>query len=126
MPEYDLKRRTKQFALDVLRLCEQMPTGRIPDLVVRQLARASASVGANYRAACRPRSDADFIAKLCIVEEETDESVYWLEIIQAKKLANADAVAALLDEGQQLLAIIVASIRTAKRNRAERRRKKQR
>lgn len=124
MPEYDLKLRTKQFTVDVLRFCHDLPSGRIADLIVRQLARASGSVGANYRAACRPRSPADFIAKLCIVEEETDETTYWLDIILELKLAGPRAVAPLLDEGRQILAIIVASIRTAKRNRAERRGKR--
>ena len=80
----------------------------------RQLLRSATSVGANYRAARRARSTADFIAKLKIVEEEADESIYWLELILESKLVPATKLEALLDEGNALVAIIVTSIRTAR------------
>jgi four helix bundle protein len=75
----DLKARTKQFALRVIHLVESLPASRLCDTIGRQLLRAGTSVRANYRAACRARSNADFISKLGIVEEELDECLYWIE-----------------------------------------------
>ena len=77
----DLKDRTKQFALRVIRLCEALPKGRTADVIGGQLLRCGTSVGANYRAACRARSPAEFIAKMGIVEEECDESLFWMELM---------------------------------------------
>ncbi|MBI4841838.1 MAG: four helix bundle protein [candidate division NC10 bacterium] len=79
MRKEDLTRRTRLFALAVIRLVESLPKGRIADVLGRQLLRSGTSVGANYRAACRARSTADFIAKMGLVEEELDESAYWKE-----------------------------------------------
>ena len=110
--ERDLKQRTKGYALRVIALVDQLPRTRSADVIGRQLLRSATSVGANYRAARRGRSDADFIAKLKIVEEEADESVYWLELLSESGLVTAARVADLIAEGNALVAIIVASIKT--------------
>jgi four helix bundle protein len=80
MGNENLKNRTKKFALDVIKLVETLPAGRTTaNIIGRQLMRSATSVGSNYRAACRAKSPADFIAKMVIVEEESDECLYWLE-----------------------------------------------
>ena len=112
-----LKRRTKEFALRVLRLLDSIPHGRIEDVLVRQLAKAATSVGANYRAACRARSKADFVSKITIVEEEADETQYWLELLMDLGRANQTEVVALIEEARELTAIFTASGKTAKHNR---------
>lgn len=123
--ERDLKRRTKVFALRTITLVDELPRTRSAEVIGRQLLRCATSVGANYRAARRGRSEADFIAKLKIVEEEADESVYWLELLHESNLMPEDRVAALIAEGNALVAITVASIKTmrdhapAKRGMAE-------
>ena len=113
--QVDLKDRTREFALAVVQLVEDMPHGRTADVIARQLLRAGTSVGASYRAACRARSRREFVAKLGIVEEETDEAQFWLDIAAERGLADPDRVSALADEARQLVAIIVSSIRTARR-----------
>jgi four helix bundle protein len=110
----DLKIRTKQFALRVISLVESLPRTQTAKVFGDQLIRCRTSVPANYRAACRSRSNADFIAKLGIVEEETDESVFWMEMIVEKNLVKRSRVEDLIDEGNQLTAIWVASINTAR------------
>lgn len=114
MNKEDLQQRTKRFALAILRLTETLPTGRAASVLGRQLLRAATSVGANYRAACRARSRADFVAKMGIVEEEADESCYWLELLREAQLVPAEAAERLLQEAQELVAIAVASIKTAR------------
>jgi four helix bundle protein len=111
-----LKQRTKRFALGIIQLVEAVPKSRSADVLGRQLLRSGTSVGANYRAACRARSVADFISKMGIVEEEVDESIYWLELLQECKLADFDKIKTLTNEASELLAITVASIRTARNN----------
>jgi four helix bundle protein len=111
----ELKRRTKSFALRVIRLIDSLPKGRTGDVIGRQLLRAATSVGADYRAACRARSQAEFAAKIGIVEEEADESAYWLELIVESGLLPAARVEDLLAEANELVAIFVASARTAER-----------
>ena len=93
-----------------------MPKGYISDVLGRQLLRSGTSVGANYRSACRARSSADFIAKLGIVEEEIDEAIYWMELLVQPGMLKHEKMADSINEAQQLTAIIVASIKTAKRN----------
>ena len=110
----DLKRRTKQFALRIIKLVESLPKTQTARTIGGQLLRSCTSVPANYRAACRARSSADFISKLGIVEEETDESVFWIEMLVDTELVNARLVQDLLDEGNQLTAIWVSSINTAR------------
>jgi four helix bundle protein len=111
-----LKRRTKTFALAVIALARTFPSGEPGRTVGGQLTRAATSVGANYRAACRARSRAEFIAKIGLVEEESDESSFWLEISQETGLASADAVAPLMKEAGELTAIFVRSVTTARRS----------
>tara|TARA_R110000868_G_C10389391_1_gene720176 strand:+ start:84 stop:434 length:351 start_codon:yes stop_codon:yes gene_type:complete len=113
----DLKIRTKKFAIDCWKLCEQIPRSRELDAWVRQLIRSSSSVGANYRASQRAKSTADFINKLKIVEEEVDESAYWLELFLEVYKNNTEQVDILHKEAKEILAIIVTSIKTAKANR---------
>jgi four helix bundle protein len=108
--------RTKRFALDCWSFCFKVPRSREYNAFVNQLIRSSSSVGANYRASQRAKSTADFINKLKIVEEEVDESVYWLELFEEILDDNETEIKRLKSEGKELLAITVASINTAKRN----------
>jgi len=112
----ELLDRTKKFALDCWKLCAKIPKSREFNAYVYQLLKSSSSVGANYRASQRAKSTADFINKLKIVEEETDESVYWLEMFYEILPKHNAEIKALIKEGSELLAIFVASINTAKRN----------
>jgi four helix bundle protein len=114
----DLKARTKQFGLRVIRLVETLPKTRSADVLGRQLLRSATSVGANYRAACRGRSSAEFQAKLGIVEEEADESAYWIEMLTEAGLVKKGLVEPLLHEANELTAIVVSSIKTSRRNSA--------
>lgn len=114
----NLQKRTQLFALRVIKLCEGLPRTRTADVIGRQLLCCGTSVGANYRAACRAKSPADCIAKMGIVEEEADEVVYWLELLVEAGVTHAQQVAALVDEANQLVAITVASIKTARKNKS--------
>jgi four helix bundle protein len=114
----DLKLRTKEFTLRVVRLVESLPAGKTSDVIGRQLLRSGTSVGANYRAACRGRSPAEFIAKMGIVEEECDECIYWMEILAESGLMSADRIADLMSEANELLAITIASIKTARKRKS--------
>ena len=116
MSEQDLKARTKAFSLRVIRLVESLPAGRTADVIGKQLLRSGTSVGANYRASCRAKSPADFIAKMGIVEEEADESIFWMELLIESGLVRQELLDDLLKEADELVAIVVASIKTAKRN----------
>ncbi|WP_299214994.1 four helix bundle protein [uncultured Aquimarina sp.] len=107
-----LKNRTKRFAIDCWQLCGKFPVTREYDAFCRQLIRCSSSVGANYRAACRAKSDADFIHKLKIVEEEADECMYFLEIFFEISQKEHQEIKRLLAEANELLSIVVASIKT--------------
>ena len=111
----DLKARTKRFALRIVNLVESLPRTQTSQVMGKQLLRCGTSVAANYRAACRARSNADFIAKMGIVEEETDESVFWIEMLVDTNIVKHDLVKDLLDEGNQFTAIWVTSINTARR-----------
>jgi four helix bundle protein len=111
-----LRKRTKAFALKVIELVSRLPKTPAARVVGSQLLRSGTSVGANYRAACRARSKAEFIAKMGIVEEEADESMYWLELITESGLLPVSETQALLDEAGQIVAMVVASINTAKRS----------
>ena len=110
----DLKVRTKLFALSVISLVEALPRSRSSDVIAKQMLRSGTSVGANYRAACRARSQAEFIAKLGIVEEEADETLYWLELLLDSKTAKPEQVEALNREANELVAIFTAASITAK------------
>jgi len=114
-----LKERTKQFALRVIRLVNALPRSRVADVIGRQLLRSATSVGANYRAACRARSRAEFVAKLGIVEEEIDESAYWLELLIEAGIVPSARLADLVQEADELTAIIVASRKTARHSQSK-------
>lgn len=116
MKHDNLKERTRQFALAMIRLVEELPRTRTAEVIGRQLLRCGTSVGANYRAACRARSRADFIAKMGIVEEEADESAYWLSLLVDAGILSHEQAEPLADEADQLVAIVVSSINTARRN----------
>jgi four helix bundle protein len=113
----ELKLRTKQFALRVIKLVETLPKNKIGDGLGKQLRRSATSVDANYRAACRARSKADFISKIAIVEEEADESLFWLELIAESGLMNTERLKDLTKEADELTAIFTATGKTAKQNR---------
>jgi four helix bundle protein len=112
----DLKARTKSFALRILKLIDALPNSRKGRIISDQLGRAGTAVGANYRASCRARSRAEFIAKIGIVEEEADESAYWMELIIEGEILHAKKVEALHTEAVELTAIMAASRLTASRN----------
>jgi four helix bundle protein len=114
MTTQQLKQRTFQFGVRVVSAVEALPKSETARILGRQLLRAGTSVGANYRAAARARSRADFVAKLGVVEEECDESSYWMEMIIARKLLKKDRLNTLLTEANELLAITVSSIKTAR------------
>jgi four helix bundle protein len=94
---------------------ESLPKGRTTDVIGKQLLRSGTSVGANYRAACRAKSTADFIAKMGTVEEEADESIFWMELLIESKLIAKDLLLDLMKESDEILSIIVSSIKTARR-----------
>lgn len=112
MTPNDMKARTKLFALHIIALVGKLPRTYTAEVLGRQVTRSATSVGANYRAACRARSANDFIAKLKIVEEEADETAYWLELLHESGIVPKDAVTDLLLEGNEIVAIVVASIKT--------------
>ena len=114
-----LKERTQNLALRIIKLVESLPNTQTAHIVRKQLLRCGTSVGANYRAACRGRSRADFISKLGIVEEEADEVIYWIEILIKSDLVKQSKVENLLDETRQILAIVISSINTARGGKRE-------
>lgn len=109
-----MKKRTKAYALRVVRMAQVLSSTKVGKTLADQLLRSGTSVGANYRAACRARSQADFIAKLKIVEEECDESLFWMELVSEARLVSQSKIAKLYKEGEELLAIVVASIKTVR------------
>ena len=114
MDQEEMKKRTKDFAKRVINLCRQLPETREGRLIGNQIFRSGTSVGANYRAACRGRSKAEFIAKLGVVLEEADESLYWLEILSETQIVNASLFEELMKEADELVGIFVVSLKTAK------------
>jgi four helix bundle protein len=112
MDERTFKERTRKFALAVVKLVEALPRTRTAEVLGRQLLRAGTSVGANYRAACRGRSASDVAAKLGIVEEEADESIYWMELLCDSGVLSIDRIMSLRKEADELVAMTVASIKT--------------
>lgn len=118
MDERQFKERTKKLGLRVIRLVEALPRGRASDVIGRQVLRSATSVGANNRAACRARSNTDMIAKLGIVEEEADETLYWLELLIEAGLMPESRLVELMQETDEIVAMTVASIKTLRRSRA--------
>ena len=116
MNETDLVHRTKNFAKEIIVLCRSLPNNREGRLIGDQLFRSGTSVAANYRAACRGRSKAEFVSKLAIVVEEADEAQFWLELIKEMNILQDPTVDKLIKEADELIAIFVASIKTTKNN----------
>ena len=114
MSKEELKIRYKAFALRIMKMAESLPSGLSADVIAKQIVRCATSVAANYRAACRARSKAEFIANLGIVEEEADETLFWLEMIEEAELLPASRLEALKTEANEIVAITVTSIKTAK------------
>jgi four helix bundle protein len=112
----EFKNRTKQFALRVIRVVQAIEDDKAGRRLGDQLLRSGTSVGANYRAACRARSPAEFRAKLGICEEECDEAMYWMELVVESGLLASSRLEGLHDEADELLSVIVTSINTSKRN----------
>jgi len=116
MTSNDLKKRTLKFGVDIAGFCKLIYSDSLLKAYANQLIRASSSVGANYRAACRAKSGKDFINKLKIVEEECDECMFFLELIKELKPNSESSIDPILKEGNEILSIIVASIRTARKS----------
>jgi four helix bundle protein len=110
----ELRHRTQTFAIEVIKLARSLPADFVTAHLARQLMRSGTSVGANYRSSCRAKSPADFIAKMSTVEEEADETGYWLELLIETNVVSPRAAAALISEAEQLTRIVVASIKTAR------------
>ena len=115
----EMKKRTRVFALRVIRLAESLPHSPTATAIRNQMLRCGPSVGANYRAACRARSRRDFVAKMGIVEEEADETSYWIELLIDANLIKRERVTDLLQESDEILSIVVSSIKTARTERAK-------
>lgn len=114
MNQEELKHRTKTFALRVIKLTQSLPKESTAQILGRQLLRCTTSVGANYRAACRAKSQPDFIAKMGIVEEEADESIYWMELLIESNIVRQALLSELMQEANELLSITITSIKTAR------------
>ncbi len=106
--------RTKRFVLRVIKLCESLPNTPTANVIRGQLLRSGTSVGSNYRAACRAKSSADFISKMGTVEEEADESLYWMELLIEAGIVKQAVLKELMQEGAEILAMTVSSINTAR------------
>jgi four helix bundle protein len=116
MTPEELRKRTKKFAADTVRFWRTLPRSEDARVIGRQLLRAGTSVGANYRAVCRKRSDADFIAKLGVAIEEADEAGFWIELLVEVEIVTPKRVERLLGEAEELVRIFVASRETARAN----------
>jgi len=112
----ELKLRTKRFSLRIIHLIKHLPNSYVGNVIGSQLLRSATSIGANYRSACRSRSKTEFISKIRIVEEESDESVYWIELVDESKLINENRLTELLKEANELTAIFTAIGKTSKQN----------
>jgi four helix bundle protein len=110
----ELKHRTKAFGIAAVKFGRSLPTDAITGHFALQLAKSATSVGANYRSSCRAKSRADFISKMTTVEDEGDEALFWLEVLVETETVPKEAVAPLIDEADQLVRIVVASINTAR------------
>ena len=115
-----MKRRTKEFAKKIIELCRVLPNNREGRLIGNQMFSSGTSVAANYRAACRGRSKAEFIAKLGIVEEEADETLFWLEMVDEMEIGDPNEVQSLMKECDEIIAIMVSSIKTARQEKESR------
>jgi len=109
-----LKKRTKAFAAAIVRFARQLPTDQVTIIMTRQLVKSGTSVGANYRSSCRAKSRADFISKMTTAEEEADEAQFWLELLVETETVTKERVVPLFDEADQIVRILVASIKTTR------------
>ena len=116
-PAEELKNRTKQFAIRIVKLFRSLPKTEEARIIGKQVLRSGTSIAANYRAVCRARSKAEFIAKIGIVVEEADETVLWLELLVETDIVKEPRMASLLKESNELLAIFAASQYTARKRR---------
>ena len=114
MTREQMKARTKNYAKRIVKLCEALPDKWVARTLGKQLLRSGTSVGANYRGVCRAKSTADFLNKLRIVEEECDESLFWMELLVECNLVKAARLNSLMQEANELLSIIVASAKTTR------------
>lgn len=112
MDEKTFKARTKKLAVTIIKQIDQLPHSRAADVIAKQIIRSGTSIGANYRAACRAKSTADMINKLKIVEEEADETEYWLEILVEANLVSQEQIVNIHKETDEILSMTVASIKT--------------
>ena len=118
MDEKTFNARTKKLAVAIIKQMDKLPKSRAADVVAHQIIRSGTSIGANYRAACRAKSTADMINKMKIVEEESDETMYWLEILADADLAPKEQIRELYKETNEILAMTIASVKTL-RNRSQ-------
>ena len=116
MDKFEIQKRMMKLTLDVIKLTKMFPISQESKVISNQIIRCSSSTAANYRAACRAKSIRDFIAKLGIVEEESDETVFWLELIIASCLVPEEKVTPILKEANEIVAMMVRSLKTAKEN----------
>jgi four helix bundle protein len=116
MDSSELKNRTKQFGLRVVHLVEALPSDHTANVIGRQLLRSGTSVGANYRSACRAKSKADFAAKVSVSIEEADESLYWMELLVEAGIIPELRLSPLMQEADELVAILTASVKTVRKN----------
>ena len=116
MTKEDLKKRTRLFAIMIINLVDELPKTKAGHTIGNQIIRSGTSVAANYRAACRARSSKDFISKITIVEEESDETLFWLELIVEANLLKKDKLQNILKEADELTAIFTTTGKSAKNN----------
>jgi four helix bundle protein len=114
MTKYELKKRTKLFAIGIIKIVEEFPNSKAGCTIGNQIIRSGTSVAANYRAACRARSDADFISKITVVEEECDETLFWLELTEEAAIMDKEKILKLKNEANELTAIFTASGKTVR------------
>jgi four helix bundle protein len=114
MTREEMKQRTKAYANRIVKLCSALPGNWVAQTLGKQLLRSGTSVGANYRAVCRAKSKSDFVNKLRIVEEECDESLFWMELLVDNNLVKSSRLCGLMKEADEILAIIVSSAITAR------------
>jgi four helix bundle protein len=116
MDKKNLLNRTKRFAIRIIRLSRAIPKSIEGVIIAKQIIRSGTSVASNYRAACRSRSKSDFISKLCIVEEEADETLFWMELLIEADIVKQEQLVDLMEEANQILAIVIKSKITARKN----------
>ena len=115
MKEFDLKKRTKSFTISILKLIDKKKTKNSTKIIANQLGRSGSSVGANYRASLRARSDNEYVSKLNIVLEESDETLFWLEVLQELNVLNNNELQEYIIEANELTAIFVTTLKNTKK-----------